>query len=99
MSTSYEDALSTAIEQTQIVQHSAQRLADLHEIDRAILSAVFRNEIIQIALERLRQLVNCQQAFLVLFDLETKTAQVIEDGTDGVSLFCHSPKTFAISEF
>ncbi len=84
VSTTYEDALRTAIEQTQIVQHSAQRLADLHEIDRAILSATPNNQIIQFALERLRQLVNCQQAFLVLFNLETKTAQVIESGTDGV---------------
>ncbi|MBE9001398.1 CHASE3 domain-containing protein [Nostoc sp. LEGE 12447] len=84
VSTTYEGALKTAIEQTQIVQHSAQRLADLHEIDRAILSATPSNQIIQFALERLRQLINCQQAFLVLFDLETKTTQVIESVTDGV---------------
>ncbi|MFN6466024.1 MAG: CHASE3 domain-containing protein [Nostoc sp. DedVER02] len=84
VSRSYEDALKTAIEQTQIVQYSAQRLADLHEIDRAILSTTPSNQIIQIALKRLRQLVNCQQAFLVLFDLETKTTQVIESGSDGV---------------
>jgi signal transduction histidine kinase/CHASE3 domain sensor protein len=84
VSTSYENALRTAIEQTEISQRSAQRLADLHEIDRAILSAAPTTQIIQVALERLRQVVNCQQAFLVLFNLETETAQLIKSETDSV---------------
>lgn len=84
VSTSYEVALETAIERTQTAQRSAQRLTDLHKIDRAILSAAPSTQIIQVALERLRQVVNCQEAFLVLFDFTTRTAQIIESSADGV---------------
>lgn len=77
VSKTYEEALKTALKQSEISQRSAQRLADLHEIDRAILSAVPDIKIIREALERLRKITNCQQAFLVLFDFESNTAQVI----------------------
>ncbi|MBD2437582.1 CHASE3 domain-containing protein [Nostoc sp. FACHB-110] len=82
VSQSYENALKTAIEQTEIAQLSAQRLADLHKIDRAILAAEPNVTIIRDALKRLRQLINCQQAFSILFNFETKTAEVLAGDAD-----------------
>ncbi|MBU7582660.1 MAG: CHASE3 domain-containing protein [Nostoc sp. TH1S01] len=79
----YEHALKTAIEQTEKSQRSAQRLADLHQIDRAILSAQPDVTIIRDGLGRLRQLINCQQAFSILFNFETKTAEVLAGNADG----------------
>ncbi|BAT52548.1 two-component hybrid sensor and regulator [Nostoc sp. NIES-3756] len=84
VSKTYENALKTALEQSEISQRSAQRLADLHEIDRSILSAASDVKIIQDALERLRKIAGCQQAFVVLFDFERDTAQVIRASYDGV---------------
>jgi len=48
----------------------AGRLRILHEIDSAILAAHSLEEIAQAALRRIRQLVPCQRASVVLFDLE-----------------------------
>ncbi|BCL38598.1 CHASE3 domain-containing protein [Nostoc sp. MS1] len=84
VSKTYEHALRTALEQSEISQRSAQRLADLHEIDRAILSAAPDIQIIREALERLRKIAGCQQAFVVLFDFENGTAQVIRANNDDV---------------
>jgi signal transduction histidine kinase/CHASE3 domain sensor protein len=84
VSKTYENALKTALEQSEISQRSAQRLADLHEIDRAILSALPDIKIIQEALERLRKIANCQQAFVVLFDFKSATAQVIRANCDDI---------------
>ena len=58
-------------------RRSAQRLAALHEIDRAILAAHSPEELTRAALSRLRQLVPCQQAFVVLFNFEQGEAQVL----------------------
>ncbi|ALF52138.1 hypothetical protein ACX27_03595 [Nostoc piscinale CENA21] len=82
VSQTYEHALNTAIEQTQKAQRSAQRLADLHQIDRAILSAQPDVTIIRDGLGRLRQLINCQQAFSILFNFENKTAEVLAGNAD-----------------
>ncbi|YAF98195.1 MAG: CHASE3 domain-containing protein [Nodularia sp. CChRGM 3473] len=78
----YEDILKTAIEQTDKAQRSAQRLADLHQIDQAILAAESNVTTVRDALKQLRQLVNCQQAFLALFNFETGTAQFMTDQAD-----------------
>jgi len=83
VSQTYEHALKTSIEQTEKVQRSAQRLADLHQIDRAILSAQPDVTIIRDALGRLRQLINCQQAFSILFNFENKTAEVLAGNAEG----------------
>ncbi|MFQ4142592.1 CHASE3 domain-containing protein [Chlorogloeopsis sp. ULAP02] len=82
VSQSYENALKTSIKQTENAQRSAQRLADLHKIDRAILAAESNFTIVRDALGRLRQLVNCQRAFLVLFNFETGTTGLIADSSD-----------------
>lgn len=54
------------------LRRSAARLADLHELDHAVLAADSPIELAQAALVRLRKLVPCQRASLLLFD-ETAT--------------------------
>jgi len=83
VSQSYENALKTATEQTENAQLAAQRLADLHKIDRAILAAEPDVTIIRDGLGRLRQLINCQQAFSVLFNFDTNTAKIFAAHADG----------------
>lgn len=75
----YEDALRIAAQQRENAQRAAQRLNHLHEIDKAILSATSNHTIVQDALHSLKQLVQCQQAFLIIFNFETNTAQLITD--------------------
>ena len=81
---SYARALAVAQEQTETLRESeaalrrsAQRLADLHQIDRSILQAQSLEVLIHAALSRLRKLVPYEQAFVALFNFETATAQVV----------------------
>lgn len=83
VSQNYGLALKSAQEQAAALQEneealrrSAQRLAGLHDIDRDILAAKSLEGLVGAALSRMRQLVRCQQAFVVLFDFETGTARV-----------------------
>ncbi|WP_088889916.1 sensor histidine kinase [Leptolyngbya ohadii] len=59
------------------LQRSAQRLAALHDIDRAILASETDETLIGNALNQLRQIVPHQQAFVALFDLQAGVAQMI----------------------
>ncbi|BAY12415.1 CHASE3 domain-containing protein [Calothrix sp. NIES-2098] len=77
VSRSYENALSTAQEQTKNAQNSAQRLVALHEIDLAILAAESIELLIVAALQQMHQLVPYQQAFVALFDFKTRTGRII----------------------
>lgn len=89
---SYGRALAVAQAQTEALRESeaalrrsAQRLASLHEIDRDILLAQSLSDLVSTALFRMRKLIPCQQAFVVLFNFETSIAQVVagsgnEDG-------------------
>ncbi len=52
----------------------AERLTILHEIDRALLTARSLEAIADTALDRIRQLVDCQRAGVVVFDFETHEA-------------------------
>jgi signal transduction histidine kinase/CHASE3 domain sensor protein len=98
VSQTYENALKTATEQTENAQRSAQRLADLHKIDRAILAAEPDVTIIRDGLGRLRQLINCQQAFSVLFHFGTNTAEVLAAHADGELLLAEGT-TLPITDF
>jgi signal transduction histidine kinase/CHASE3 domain sensor protein len=87
---SYGRALAVAQEQTEALRESeaalrrsAQRLASLHQIDRSILQAQSLEVLIHAALSRLRELVPYQQAVVVLFHLETGTAQVLAGSGNG----------------
>ncbi|HIK17075.1 MAG TPA: GAF domain-containing protein [Leptolyngbyaceae cyanobacterium M33_DOE_097] len=84
ISETYENALQVAQAQTAqaeqsatALERSAQRLAALHQIDRAILGAVTDEILIGNALTQLRQIVPHHHAFVASFDLETGCAQVI----------------------
>jgi signal transduction histidine kinase/CHASE3 domain sensor protein len=77
VSRNYESALSTARKQTENAQHSAQRLAALHSIDRAILKAESIESLIQNALIQMHQLIPYEQAFVALFYFEKGTSDII----------------------
>ncbi len=59
------------------LREHAGRLKILHEIDSAILAAHSLEEIAQAALLRIRQLVPCQRASVVLFDLEASEGTIL----------------------
>ncbi|MBD2531796.1 CHASE3 domain-containing protein [Nostoc flagelliforme FACHB-838] len=77
VSDNYENALKTAQVQTENVQLSAQRLAALHDIDRAILAAESIKSLARTALTQMRQLVPYEQAFVALFDFQADTAEIV----------------------
>ncbi|MBD2152973.1 CHASE3 domain-containing protein [Leptolyngbya sp. FACHB-16] len=84
VSKTYENALHVAqvrtdeAEQSAVaLQRSAQRLAALHDIDRAILAAETDETLIRNALHQLHQTVSYQQAFVAIFDVKANTAQVV----------------------
>jgi signal transduction histidine kinase len=61
----------------------ADRLKNLHEIDRAILAARSSLEIAQVALAKFRQLVPCLRASVVVFDFETGEGTVLAEQVNG----------------
>lgn len=80
----YAGALQTAQARTQeaeqsaiSLQRSAQRLAALHDIDRAILAAELDKTLIDDALAQMGRVVSYQEALVAVFDLDNKTAQVL----------------------
>jgi signal transduction histidine kinase/CHASE3 domain sensor protein len=102
---SYGRALAIAQAQTEALQESeaalrrsAQRLSALHEIDRDILKAQAPNILIHAALSRMRQIVPCQEAFVVLFNLETGTAQILAGSRTGESQLAEGT-TMPIEDF
>ena len=65
------------------LQRSAQRLAILHDIDRAILAAHSSIEIAQSAIARLCYLVPYRQALVLRYDFEAGEAQVLGNSSNG----------------
>jgi PAS domain S-box-containing protein len=57
----------------------ADRLETLHEIDRAILESHSPEEIAGATLERIHRLMPSQHSSLVLFDMEARTATVLDE--------------------
>jgi PAS domain S-box-containing protein len=64
------------------LQRYTQRLQTMREIDRAILAAQSPDAVAGAALPRLRHLVPCQRASVVLFDQKNNTCQVIAVDAD-----------------
>ncbi|MDZ8187715.1 MAG: CHASE3 domain-containing protein [Nostoc sp. ChiSLP02] len=84
VSQTYQSALITAQQeaenaqqQAQQAQRAAQRLAALHNIDRAILRSESIESLISNALTEMRQILPYQQAFVAVFDFETSTSKII----------------------
>ncbi len=79
-------AVGQALEAAQLhqaLQRHVKRLEILHEVDRAILAAQSPETIAQAALDRIRQLVPCQRASVVEFDLQAGQATVLAVHTNG----------------
>jgi PAS domain S-box-containing protein len=68
------------------LRRSADRLAMLHDMDRAIVAAQSPAEIGRAALGRIRRIVPCQRSTVLLFDFQRREAQMIAGFADGVHL-------------
>lgn len=73
--------LKSEIEERQGVEatlrRNTQRLEAMNEIDRAILAARSPQEIARVALARVRQLIACQRAAIVLFDWDKNVLEYL----------------------
>ncbi|MBD2680606.1 MULTISPECIES: CHASE3 domain-containing protein [Nostoc] len=77
VSQNYQTALTIAQQQAQQAQRAAQRLAALHNIDKAILRAESIESLINNALVKMREILPYQQAFVAVFDFEKSTSKII----------------------
>lgn len=67
------------------LRRTVQRLETLQQIDRAILEATSSAAIAHSALQRLNQVIDYQQAGVVLFNFETHEAQVLAGQIDSTA--------------
>ena len=65
------------------VRRQAKRLQVLHEIDAAILASQSVEQIAGAAVKRVRQLITCRSASVVLFDFERGEAELLALDVDG----------------
>ncbi|HEU5303144.1 MAG TPA: PAS domain S-box protein [Gemmatimonadales bacterium] len=72
------------------LRRSADRLAMLHDMDQAILSAQSPGEVARAALGRMRRMVPCQRCTVVLYDFDRHQAELIA-GYSGQKQLGHSP--------
>ncbi len=68
------------------LRRSAERLAMLHDMDQAIISAKSLEEIGRAALGRMRRMVPCQRCEVALFDIPGNRARVIAGFAGGAYL-------------
>jgi PAS domain S-box-containing protein len=68
------------------LRRSADRLAMLHDLDQAILSAQSPGEVGRAALGRVRRIVPCQRCTVMLFDFENRRAELIAGYSGGTQL-------------
>lgn len=80
------------------LNEASKRLAVLREIDQAILAAQSPQEIAEAALSRIRQLVPCQRASVVLFDWETEIGMILA-AEDAMETPVSLPQFLPISSF
>ncbi len=73
---------------------SEERLEILHEIDRALLSTNLLTDIAKGALVRIRQLIPCQRANVMLFDLDKKEATFLASNFNGPGNVASPPISF-----
>jgi PAS domain S-box-containing protein len=60
------------------IRRQNQRLKVLREIDTAILSADSVATIVRVALDHIRELIDCRRASITLIDWETNTAEIFD---------------------
>jgi PAS domain S-box-containing protein len=68
------------------LRRSADRLAMLHDMDQAIVSAQAPSDIGRAAIGRMRRMIPCQRCSVVLFDLRRGQAQMIAGFASGAYL-------------
>ena len=68
------------------LRRTADRLAMLHDMDQAIVSAQSLPEIGRAALGRMRRMIPCQQCLVALFDFSSSEAQMIAGFSAGSQL-------------
>ena len=68
------------------LRRTADRLAMLHDMDQAIVSAQSLPEIGRAALARMRRMIPCQQCLVTLFDFSSSEAQMIAGFSAGSQL-------------
>jgi signal transduction histidine kinase/CHASE3 domain sensor protein len=83
---SYKLALKVAQEREESLRRAAQRLTTVHQIDSSILAAQSPRTIIDNAVTQMGRLIPYQQAFVVSFNFDTNTAEVIGGNLNPVSL-------------
>ncbi|HEY9672661.1 MAG TPA: PAS domain S-box protein [Waterburya sp.] len=81
------------------LQRSVQRLAALHDIDRAILAVEANETLIRNALVQLHQVIPYQQGFVAMFDLETETARILAGSSQTGQLIPPESTQLAIADF
>jgi PAS domain S-box-containing protein len=74
------------------VQQYAERLANLRRIDQAILSAYRPRELAEAALRQLHHLIPCRQICIWIFDLQTRTAEVLAAEGSGAPFYAPGAK-------
>lgn len=72
-------------ETNQQIQHYNKRLAILHQLDRGIISATEIQAVVAVALDQARQVIQCQQAGVLLFDFEAGERIVFSTSLDAPS--------------
>ncbi|MEM8719566.1 MAG: PAS domain S-box protein [Cyanobacteria bacterium P01_G01_bin.39] len=69
-------------------QKTLQHLSNLHQIDKAILSAQDPQAIGKIAVESIQQFLDCQRTCIVTFDPEENTATILISKDQGQETLC-----------
>lgn len=69
------------------LQRYSQRVLGLHAIDQAVLAEKSPHHIAQTSLYHLRHLIACQQAVVILFNIQNNEAKIISSATEGELIF------------
>lgn len=83
----------------QAMKRSADQLALLHTIDRAILQSQSAAVIAETALTWLRQFINCQRAHVLLFDQEALTGTMVATSSDDGPAQADTPIRLALFQY
>jgi signal transduction histidine kinase/DNA-binding response OmpR family regulator len=89
-----EESLRAAV---QVLAVQAQRLQILHDVDQAVLAARSVSDIAAAVVERVRHVLPCQQACVILFDFDAYRGRVLASDSDGPSAL-HTGATLPLAD-
>jgi PAS domain S-box-containing protein len=78
------------------LRRSAERLAMLHDLDQAILTARSPADVARAALGRIRRMIPCRRCTVVLFDFTRGQAQILAGYSDGIAM---TPEVLPLEDF